>query len=448
MAEEKPEREVEEPEVVVDGEAEGETAKGSFNVDAPAFVPRVDAPAFVPRASAEGPDDLHAKLLNHHKSRLRGFYQAYNGEFVAYYVGCLKTFNMKNGYGFIECKQSKEDWGCDVFIHKNNLPNPPQLGQPVEFAVQVNSRGQPQAYDCNWLPRLPAKNVTPGTVPALPGKAPAGGYPAAAAERKESTPERLSDEPRRLGSVKSFSATRGFGFIACSETHAAYKRDVYLDKSQMSEKGYQHNQLVEFSVSFNDRNHPQARKLNWDPVPLLTSRPDVASRPRQYANKTVEQLKRLLKLLHEKNVETAVVTAIDLQGGANTTAEQGEAADADVDYVLFVLDRMGDKEEMLKSIKDFVKMLFVLMLSRMLRAQRDKERTMQLIDWYRAVAQSIQTNTDAVKQHFPDVLTQINNHIKHAVSENSFLKDKELSEPLFAAFMLLKDKGPKAPGKG
>ena len=63
-----------------------------------------------------------------------------------------------------------------------------------------------------------------------------------------------------------------------------------------------------------------------------------------------------------------------------------------------------------------------------------------------AVAQSIQTNTDAVKQHFPeraslsflrlrnifcgaanwpqDVLTQINNHIKHAVSENSFLKDK------------------------
>lgn len=62
------------------------------------------------------------------------------------------------------------DWGVDVFVHKNNVPTPWNLGQPVEFAVQVNQRSQPQAYDCNWLPRLQSNSVTPGTTAALPGR--------------------------------------------------------------------------------------------------------------------------------------------------------------------------------------------------------------------------------------------------------------------------------------
>ena len=80
----------------------------------------------------------------------------------------------------------------------------------------------------------------------------------------------------------SFLFSFFFSFFGLGEPEPAkaYKRDVYLDKSQMSEKGsswklqfsvfhltessrmsgYQHNQLVEFSVSFNDRNHPQAQR--------------------------------------------------------------------------------------------------------------------------------------------------------------------------------------------
>jgi cold shock CspA family protein len=83
-----------------------------------------------------------------------------SGEWVAYYVGSLKSFNNRTGYGFLECEMARTDWGSDVFIHKNFVPTPWNLGQPVEFAVTTNSRGQAQAVDVNWLPRLPI-NVLP-----------------------------------------------------------------------------------------------------------------------------------------------------------------------------------------------------------------------------------------------------------------------------------------------
>ncbi|CAE7474318.1 ODA2, partial [Symbiodinium pilosum] len=408
----------------------GPDASGQFNIDAPAFVPKI-----------EDIPDIVELLPNHHKSRLRQFYQAYNGSYCTYYVGTLKSFNTRNGYGFLECRQAKADWGVDVFIHKNNVQTPWFLGQPVEFAVQVNTRGQPQAYDCNWLPRLPPQGnkVTPGTVPAVPG---AGPYTASSSSSNaNATPEqrappqpkapKMSDEPRRLGTLKSFSQTHGYGFVDCAETKAAYNRDVYLDKSQMRENSaWQWGQLLEFSVSFNDRGNPQAQRVNWEPVPLIASSPSsVPAWKRTYNEKTQDQLKRLLKLLHENNPETAIVTAIDLQGGSSSPGSAAQPApeappDADVDYVFFVLDRLENKEEVLKAIKDFVKMLFVLMLSRMLRTQPSMKRVEQLIEWYEAVAQAIQTTSDAVRQHFQDVVKQINTHIQNAAKENDHLQNE------------------------
>jgi len=425
---------LEEPEATTrtDEKKRGAAEASSFNIDAPAFEPRADA---------QGMEDIQDKLPLRHKQMLRGFYQAYNGEYVSYYVGTLKTYNVKNGYGFLECKQAKADWHCDVFVHKNNVPTPWNLGQPVEFAVQVNLKGQPQAYDCNWLPRLPQTSaVTPGTTPGLPGKG-RGGYEAEPdgspqAEAAKGEEETLSNEPRRLGTLKSYSSQHGYGFISCTETQQAYKRDVYLDKSQVGE-AWQWNQLLEFSVSFNDRSQPQARNVNWEPVPLLSSSQAPPGAKRTYSAKTLDQLKRLLKLLHEKNNETAVVTAIDLQGGSGVT--EGNQED-DVDYVFFVLDRLGEKEEALKSIKDFVKMLFVLMLARMLKTQKSKVRALTLIEWFQACTSMIQMSNESVQQHIQDVLKQINTHIIAAAKENEVLKDQVLSEKLDVAFRQLREK--------
>jgi len=414
------------------GEAEAEAEKPGeppFNVEAPAFVPR----------AADDEDDLIHKLPAPHRARLRGFYQAYNGEYVAYYVGKLKTYNNKNGYGFLECKQSKKDWGGDVFIHKNNIPVPWNIGQPVEFAVNCNNRGQPQAFDCNWLPRLPQpQQQVPSTPPGLaPAPASTGGY--AAAPKAEPKEEVENNEPRRFGTVKSFSQTSGFGFINCEEIQQAYQRDVYLDKSNIP-TNWRIGQFVEFTVGFNSRGQPQAKKMNWEPVPLTVSPAEPPTWKRNFSQTTVDQLKRLSRMLHEKSAETAVVTAIDLQGGSGASAEKLEDLDTEVDYVFFVLDRLGNKEEVLKNVKDFVKMLFVLMLSKMLRTQVQRERTAQIISWYEAIAKTIQTASDSVKAHFPDVLAQINTHLKNAATENRHLAEEALSQPLQAAFALLKEK--------
>jgi len=426
-------------------EPEGTESGGHLNIDAPAFVPKEEGP------------DVADLLPNHHRARLRQFHQAYNGTYCGYYVGTLKSFNVRNGYGFLECRQAKQDWGVDVFIHKNNVQTPWFLGQPVEFAVQVNTRGQPQAYDCLWLPRLPPQGnkVTPGTVPALPGAGPysAGSSSSTALalvdERKPPQPKvpKMSDEPRRLGTLKSFSQTHGYGFVECGETKASYSRDVYLDKTQMRENSaWQWGQLLEFSVSLNDRGHPQAQNVNWEPVPIMSGSPSsVPAWKRTYNEKTVDQLKRLLKLLYEKNPETAIVSAIDLQGGSSGPGSAAQPApeappDADVDYVFFVLDRLENKEEVLGAIKDFVKMLFILMLSRMLRVQPSMGRVEQLVEWYEALAQAIQTNSEPVKQHFQDVVKQINTHIQNAAKDNDNLQNEEIRGRLFRAFTALKEK--------
>lgn len=422
-------------------------AAGNLNAEAPAFVPGTTA------APNVEDDDVMSKLPAHHRSKLRGFYQAYNGEYVTYYVGRLKTYNSRTGYGFLECKQSKVDWGGDVFIHKNQIPVPWNVGQPVEFAVQCNSRGQAQACDCNWLPRLPNLQAAPRGPVTLRADTLTAGYnatvpnapkaqPQAPESPKAKEEEKELNEPRRLGTLKSFSQTQGYGFVACDEVNQAYKRDVYLDRTQMppNSTDWRISQLIEFAVSFNARGHPQARRVNWEPVPLTQAPADPASWKRNFANATLDHLKRLLRLLHEKQVETAVVTAIDLQGGSSQVADRVEDQDSDVDYVFFVLDRLGNKEEVLKSIKDFVKMLFVLMLSKMLRTQGVRERTMQLISWYEAVAKTIQTSAESVRQHYQDVLAQINSHLKHASQENPDLQDQAVSQPLQAAFQMLKDK--------
>jgi len=447
-------------------------ARGRLSVDAPAFVPGL------PAAPVEEDADLLTRLPMHHRSMLRGCYQAMTGEFVAYYVGSLKSYNNKTGYGFLECQQANTDWGGDVFVHKNQIGTRWTVGQPVEFAVSCNNRGQPQAFDCVFLPPLPQTRVVnpaPGVLLRQPQAAPAalapaagsteasGGYATAqppvapdsasgAARTPDSPSKELTieeqelNEPRRLGTLKSFSPSQGYGFISCDEIQQAYQRDVYLDKSQLpTATSWRFGQCLEFAVSFNARGHPQARRVNWEPVPLTAvsdpSSSTIPSWQRNYSMQTVEKLKRLLRLLHEKTVETAVVTAIDLQGGSGGAAPgKPEEVDTEVDYVIFVLDRLSCEEEVLKNIKDFVKMLFILMLSKMLRTQTRKDRTEHLIKWFQALSSTIKVSSESVKQHFQDVVAQINNHLKHASSENAHLADEALAQSLQAALGLLKEK--------
>mmetsp|Transcript_81237 Transcript_81237/g.161147 ORF Transcript_81237/g.161147 Transcript_81237/m.161147 type:complete len:551 (-) Transcript_81237:117-1769(-) len=479
-----------------------------------------EAPAFVPGATVQvdgvndGPDesDVRAILPSGHRDLLRQGYHAMSGEWVAYHVGRLKSFSNRTGYGFIECAQSYTDYGVDVFIHKNSMINPWHIGQPLEFAVICNGRGQPQATDVNWLPRLPlqpkSSALTPTAPPplvaaaniedapvlsgggddGLPVISSAAGTPQAsnrtatagsadaaaggsqsqspsAASQPASRSASVSTEPRRLGTLKSFSPAQGYGFIACEEVFSNYQRDVYFDKSQLPSNNWHFGQTVEFVVIHNARGHPQARQIDWDPVPSLqqarepgaasvfggttTTSASGGSNQRMHSSQTLSNLRKLLRHLHELQQETAVVQAINLQGGSNATGGGSEPdADTDIDYVTFVLDRLGPEAEAVPKIKDFVKMLLLLMLAKMLRSQMHPGRCQQNIRWFEALSQTIEPAAESVREHFQSVVEQINNQLQSAHRENQMLREDTQLPVLQAAFRQLQSKSTGLQGPG
>jgi len=515
-----------------DAAAVGKMGSGEVSVlsaDAPAFVPGATLVLDKEGTPANGSDeneesDVRARLPPGHRMLLRQGYHAMTGEWVAYHVGQLKSFNSRTGYGFIGCAQAYRDYGADVFIHKNSMINPWHIGQPLEFAIVCNGRGQPQATDVKWLPRLPALPKSSSAMPTaappattvatLAGRNPAPpveesparssgedggavlgsaaaapqvasctaavsaatgadaaaggteGHVLSATSQQASRNALVSPEPRHLGTLKSFSPAQGYGFLACEEVFSNYQRDVYFDKSQLPNSNWQFNQTVEFVVIHNARGHPQARDIDWDPVPSVQQRRQPADgdlngsstnnsgaglNPRTHSAQTLSNLKKLLRYLHESQPETAVVQAMNLQGGSNATDDGSEAdADPNIDYVTFVLDRLGPKAEVVPKIKDFAKMLLLLMLAKMLRSQTLPRRCQETIRWFEALSQTIEPAVESVRDHFQSVVEQINKQLQTAHAENQMLRDDAQLPVLQAAFKHLqaKSNGLQTPSSG
>lgn len=76
------------------------------------------------------------------------------------YSGRVKSYNPKQGYGFLDCNEARAHYGRDVFIHKAQMGEllgrfvgpgtrlePTALRMRVNFSVEVNKAGMPQARD-------------------------------------------------------------------------------------------------------------------------------------------------------------------------------------------------------------------------------------------------------------------------------------------------------------
>lgn len=431
--------------------------------------------------------DIASKLPSSHRQMLRQYYQdSMSGEWAPYFVGSLKSYSSKSGYGFLDCPQSHKLWGVDVFIHKNQVPVPWALGQAVEFAVVINQRQQPQAADCLWLPRLPQNQMqrnTPKPFGAQAGyNAPSGGpqpgvfspsspiagigaangaprqeapkpapSPAAAAlpdegpATAEGTRRNPSEGPFYLGTLKSFSSAQGYGFVACEDVFKLYQRDIYFDRSQLPRPPiYTQGQTLEFQVNLNARGQPQARNLIWDCVPLLPSE-DVPTAPsNKHSPQSLDKLRKLLRLLNDVDKEAAVVTAIDVQGGTEkAAADQAHVDNAmpDVDYVTYVLDRLGVETAAVMNIKDFVKMLLLLMLAKMLKKRFDAVRIEKLTRWLVLLAGAIDPSTEKqVQDHFLDVVSQIESNLRQALTDNPNTQEPQTLALINGVLQQLKDK--------
>jgi len=62
------------------------------------------------------------------------------------YVGRIKSFNPRHGFGFIDCPDAYARFGRDVFIHKAQLGDL-EVGSEVTFYCESNKDGMPQARD-------------------------------------------------------------------------------------------------------------------------------------------------------------------------------------------------------------------------------------------------------------------------------------------------------------
>mmetsp|Transcript_83590 Transcript_83590/g.259710 ORF Transcript_83590/g.259710 Transcript_83590/m.259710 type:complete len:103 (-) Transcript_83590:63-371(-) len=63
------------------------------------------------------------------------------------FVGIIKSFNPKSGYGFITCEELQElGFSNDCFLHHQQMGDC-SVGQEVGFLCYLNSKGQPQAKD-------------------------------------------------------------------------------------------------------------------------------------------------------------------------------------------------------------------------------------------------------------------------------------------------------------
>jgi len=74
--------------------------------------------------------------------------------------GYIKSFNAEKGWGFITGDEIQESFGKDIFINKRELGgHTPEQGEPVQFHVELDNDGQPQA-----------KNISFGASPVNPIK--------------------------------------------------------------------------------------------------------------------------------------------------------------------------------------------------------------------------------------------------------------------------------------
>jgi len=69
-------------------------------------------------------------------------------EELGQFTGTIKSFNGKNGYGFIACPDLQAQ-GCpnDVFLHHHEMLEGFEVGHEVIFTAYLNARGQPQGKD-------------------------------------------------------------------------------------------------------------------------------------------------------------------------------------------------------------------------------------------------------------------------------------------------------------
>ncbi|CAD7967570.1 unnamed protein product [Amoebophrya sp. A25] len=63
------------------------------------------------------------------------------------HLGIIKSYNEQKGFGFIQCPEIEAHFGCDVFMHRREMNETHMVGKEVQFTIQLNQKGKPQASE-------------------------------------------------------------------------------------------------------------------------------------------------------------------------------------------------------------------------------------------------------------------------------------------------------------
>jgi cold shock CspA family protein len=196
------------------------------------------------------------------------------------YIGAVKSYNAAKGWGFIEVPGQSQD----VYFQKKDVPDMLKedalVGYQFQFSVAVRPDGKPMAQGL-LLAGGPAQGVkrSAGGDMANPAKrAKMGGTPAAFASQAGFSDPAMSYQlamsggmnmgllqgasgAMYQGTVKTYSAQKGFGFISC----ASVPGDIYFQRVQLPaiyQQQQMQNRTVTFDLKFTMDGKPQASAVN------------------------------------------------------------------------------------------------------------------------------------------------------------------------------------------
>jgi len=129
------------------------------------------------------------------------------------FVGTIKSFNISKGWGHIECEQTHQLYGKDIFLLRSQVNGiVPCKGDSVYFDVNEGAKGQE------------ATNVQIVSTAQLNGE---GAY---------------------IGTMKSWNPVKGWGHVECETTHAMYGKDIFVLRSAVPGGNLQKGDQISFSV--------------------------------------------------------------------------------------------------------------------------------------------------------------------------------------------------------
>lgn len=170
------------------------------------------------------------------------------------FTGIVKSYDANLDFGFIECAETQQLFQTHVLLskaalHGTKVVNP---GDQVQFTLNRGGAKGPVA-----------KKVINLSGGAMSTQVYQGYYQGqeATAQFTGNAMQQIDETQVFVGTVKSFNAEKGFGFIDCEQTKQMFNKDVFLLKSVLQGQIVNIGNHVQFTVTTGVGKGPVAKEV-------------------------------------------------------------------------------------------------------------------------------------------------------------------------------------------